>query len=47
MPVAVMPSATKMTVNDRQKMAAGHRMRPIGRSGPRISSMLTPETDDR
>jgi hypothetical protein len=46
-PVAVMPSATKMTVKERQKMTAGQRMRPTGRSGPRISSMLTPDTDER
>jgi hypothetical protein len=48
MPVAVMPSATKITVNDRQKSAAGQSTRAIVRGRPScISATDTPLTADR
>ena len=43
MPVADIPKATNMIVNDRQKMIAGPRTLPTLRSSPRISSIVTPE----
>jgi hypothetical protein len=46
-PVAVMPSATNMTVNDRQKTIAGIRTRDSRRSPVCISATDTPLTADR
>ena len=46
-PVAVIPSATKMTVNDRQKTIAGIRMRDRRFSPCWISASDTPDTADR
>jgi hypothetical protein len=47
MPVAVMPSATNITVNDRQKMMAGTRIFASRRSPVCISATETPLTADR
>ena len=47
MPVAVMPSATNMTVNERQKMMAGSRIFERRRSPVCISATETPLTADR
>ena len=46
-PVAVMPSATKTTVKDRQKTIAGSSTRSSERSPFCSSATLTPETADR
>ena len=46
-PVAVMPSATNMTVKDRQKTIAGARTCESRCSPARISAMLIPEIADR
>ena len=46
-PVAVMPSATKIVVNERQKTIAGSRIFSRLRSPLRISAIETPETADR
>ena len=46
-PVAVIPSATNISVNDRQKIAAGHRTCESLCWPPRRSVTLTPETADR
>ncbi len=45
--VAVMPSATNMIVNDRQKIAAGQRIAESLCSPERMSAMLTPDTAER
>src|SRR3954452_13888729 len=45
--VAIMPSAMNMIVNDRQKIAAGHRIADSLCSPVRMSAMLTPDTADR
>src|SRR3954449_305189 len=45
-PVAVIPSATKTTVNDRQKTNAGKRKGLRRRSTVRISASETPDTAD-
>src|SRR3954469_13851319 len=45
--VAVIPSATKTAVNDRQNTIAGRSRRPSERSPARISAIDTPETADR
>ena len=42
-----MPSATKTTVNDRQKTIAGSRIFSRLRSPDFISAIETPETADR
>ena len=47
MPVAVMPSATNITVNERQKMIAGSRIFDRRRSPVCISATDTPLTADR
>ena len=46
-PVAVIPSATKTTVNDRQKTIAGSRIRDSRRSPACISASDRPDTADR
>ena len=46
-PVAVMPSATNTTVNDRQKTIAGSRTFRSERSPRCSSTTLTPETAER
>ena len=46
-PVAVIPSATKTTVNDRQNTIAGSSTRTSERSPFWSSATLTPETADR
>jgi cytochrome c biogenesis protein CcdA len=46
-PVAVIPSATNMTVNDRQKMAAGHSTLARVWLRSRSSAIETPLTADR
>ena len=45
--VAVIPSATKTTVNAMQKIAAGTRIRLSRRSSLWISASETPDTADR
>ncbi len=47
MPVAVMPSATNMSVNERQKMTAGPSTWERRCSPRRRSATLTPETAER
>jgi hypothetical protein len=46
-PVAVIPSATNMIVNDRQKTTAGPRTCERLWRPSRMSVMLTPDTADR
>ena len=46
-PVAVMPSATNMSVNDRQKTIAGPSTRESVCWPSRMSVTLTPDTADR
>ena len=46
-PVAVIPSATNTTVNDRQNTIAGSRILPVRRSPDCSSRTDTPETADR
>ena len=46
-PVAVMPSATNTTVNERQKTIAGSSTRSSERSPFCSSATLTPETAER
>src|SRR3954447_16443481 len=46
-PVAVMPSATNTTVNDRQKTIAGSRILPRLRSPDLMSAIERPDTADR
>ena len=46
-PVAVIPSATNITVNERQKISAGSRIRLSRFSPARISAMLEPEIAER
>ena len=47
MPVAVIPSATKTTVNDRQKTSAGSRILAVERSPVRMSAIEIPDTAER
>ena len=47
MPVALIPSATNITVNDRQKTIAGASTCERRCSPARISAMLIPEIADR
>ena len=46
-PVAVMPSATNMSVNDRQKITAGPSTCESRWLPARMSVTLTPDTADR